>query len=163
MAISRRKFVKASAVAAAFAALPLKHTVFAQSSEKINRQFDNIPPVQIPYKSQLDPLFHLRQSAFTPHLNTTVRVRAAGASRVTTLTLVEVSPTRGAAKLKDDPNAGENSYSLVFAGARASYLPQGVYTVEHAALGNLTLLLVPINRREGKTFFAEAVINHPLP
>lgn len=161
MAISRRKFVKAGAVAAAFAAIPLKNTAFAQSSKVITQRPGIIPPVQIPYQSQLDPIFHLRKSSFVPHLNTTVRVRGAGLARATTLTLVEVSPTKSAAKIKNDQNAGENSFSLIFSGSRADYVPQGVYTVEHAALGNLTLLLVPTNRRNGKMFFAEAIINHP--
>ncbi|HVF57341.1 MAG TPA: twin-arginine translocation signal domain-containing protein [Pyrinomonadaceae bacterium] len=158
MPISRRKFVQTSAlVVAAFAATPLKNVAFGQNSEPQDKQFRGLK--EIPYETRLDRAFQFKKSSFDPYLNTKFTVYAG--EKTVTLTLVEVTASRHA--LKVSPEAGEDAFSLLFSAGRRSAIEQGTYRIEHDGLGELTLLLVPVNRLDGKRFFAEAVINHQIP
>jgi hypothetical protein len=44
---------------------------------------------------------------------------------------------------------GRVPFSLIFSGAGAPILPQGMYPVRHAALGALELFLVPLSPQDG--------------
>ena len=149
-------------MAAAFAAKPLNNVAFGQSQKRAGvKQPGRLDsPAQIPYESQLERAFYLKKSSFTPYVNTTFRLHTAD-SKVVTLTLAEVKGSKQAARIS--PEATEDAFSLLFSAGRRSTLPQGVYRIEHDSLGELSLLLVPVNRADGKIFFAEAVINHLLP
>ena len=53
---------------------------------------------------------------------------------------------------------GREAFSLLFRGAAALVLPQGIWLVRHAALGEQAIFLVPIGRDgEGTTY--QAVFN----
>jgi hypothetical protein len=54
------------------------------------------------------------------------------------------------------------SFSLVFHGPRARFLPQATYQVTHARLGDFPLFLVPIGADE-EHFRYEAVFNRLAP
>ncbi len=66
------------------------------------------------------------------------------------LVLEEVS------QLKEMP--GRQSFSLFFLGPVEGMLPQHIYRLQHAALGEMDLFLVPVGRRENG-FEYEAVFN----
>ncbi len=66
------------------------------------------------------------------------------------LVLEEVS------QIKEMP--GQQSFSLFFLGPLAGMLPQHIYHLEHAVLGEMDLFLVPVGQRE-TGFEYEAVFN----
>ena len=55
--------------------------------------------------------------------------------------LIEAEPTGG-----PGPGTGRAPFSLVFRGPWEPVLPQGVYEIEHDALGSAPIFLVPIGR-----------------
>ena len=76
----------------------------------------------------------LRIDDFTPHLDATFPMQAAGA---VPLKLAKVTP------------AGESgrkggAFSLIFVAPKGPWLPQAIYPVEHPALGVMEIFLVPI-------------------
>jgi hypothetical protein len=76
---------------------------------------------------------------FAPHLGETFRIQAAD-SPSTEMTLIE------ATALGQDPaSEGQRAqFSLVFRGARDRVLPQRIYRVQHDAIGEFDLFMVPI-------------------
>ena len=165
MTFTRRKFIKAGTIAALLAAATVDKLPRASAQQR-----GQVAPEPAPVtvgeesgESQFDPTSYLKKSSFTPYLNTKFYVSDA-ASRVT-LTLVEVSALRQASRMPNmSPEvAAEDAFSLVFRGARGASLPQGIYTFEHDALGQLSLFLVPINRAGGRGYFGEVIINRLRP
>ncbi len=77
---------------------------------------------------------------FMVHVGTKFRV-AAGFESALELELIDAValPSRPA-----PPGVREDPFSLGFRGPFAPALPQTIHTLEHAALGTLTLFLVPI-------------------
>jgi hypothetical protein len=63
------------------------------------------------------------------------------------LTLIEVEPLRNYAKLKREP------FSLLFTTRGNFVLPQRIYGLRHAALGDMELFLVPIGRQNDVTTY----------
>jgi hypothetical protein len=54
-------------------------------------------------------------------------------------------PLKEAVALADQPTIGDRlPSSLVFGGAGGRILPQGIYQIEHPALGSVELFLVPL-------------------
>ncbi|MBV8202000.1 MAG: hypothetical protein JOZ15_15380 [Acidobacteria bacterium] len=80
----------------------------------------------------------LRADDFTPHAGSRYRLRVGGAALPIELELVEVS-TGGQA-----PRSNRHAFSLVFRGPRGPWLRQGLFRLEHDAMGTLELFLVPI-------------------
>lgn len=79
------------------------------------------------------------EQEFSQHLNTNFRV-SVEAQRPIDLMLVEVKPY---AK-KDQEQQGMERFSLYFDGPADFFLPQSLYTLTHAALGEMEIFLVPI-------------------
>lgn len=69
-----------------------------------------------------------------------------------TLTLTLISADRHAAP------AGFESFALLFRGPRAQRLPQAIYRLSHAGLGEHELFLVPV-RQDAEGLVYEAVFN----
>ena len=69
------------------------------------------------------------------------------------LKLIEVSQLQ-------PPVSGKNGFALAFQDSADHRLSGGLYKLEHAALGTISLMLGPINQ-DGKTY--EAVINRLYP
>lgn len=68
------------------------------------------------------------------------------------LTLTEALPLRNYAKLEREP------FSLIFTARGDSVLPQRIYELKHAALGAMSLFLVPVGR-EGDVTTYQALFN----
>jgi hypothetical protein len=82
----------------------------------------------------------LRIDDFTPHLDATFDVQAAGG--VVPLKLVKVDPAG------DSGRAG-GAFSLLFVAPKGPWLPQAIYPVTHPALGILEIFLVPVGPTQG--------------
>ncbi|HVR06796.1 MAG TPA: hypothetical protein VMW75_02010 [Thermoanaerobaculia bacterium] len=80
----------------------------------------------------------LTDGDFAPHFGSRYRLQLAGAPEPLDLELVEITPGGQA------PRRNRRTFSLVFRGPRRPWLPQGVYRLDHEAMGALELFLVPI-------------------
>jgi hypothetical protein len=92
----------------------------------------------------------LTSADFAPHLHATFHLslgpwgqphHPAAHGAALALELIEVADL--GADSAADP-ALRRPFSLIFRHPGSSYLPQRIYTIEHAALGRLDLFLVPI-------------------
>jgi hypothetical protein len=93
------------------------------------------------------------KETFAPHQGTIFRVRARGAD--VDLVLIEV---RAGRSRPSRPGIRPEPFSLLFRGAMASPLTQGLYPLEHPQLPGLELFIVPVGRdTEGLHY--EAVFN----
>lgn len=66
------------------------------------------------------------------------------------VTLVEVRKMQGTASQREP-------FSAIFRSKEGHYLPQSIYSLEHATLGPLDLFLVPLGSEEGEGMDFEAV------
>ena len=95
-------------------------------------------------------------ATFSAHLNTEFTIFQAPTPLVG-VELVEVTEKR-ATDGQQAAAARQERFSVVFRGPHDKLLYQGVYQLQHARLGALELLLVPVGRdREG--LYYEAVFN----
>jgi len=105
-----------------------------------------------PPESFADPLNYLTKAHFEPFVDTFVQVRT-GETKIQ-LRLIEVRD------LKREDNEKRSfrgeSFSLLFEDSLQARLPQEVYPIEHFALGEFSLLLVPTGIKGNRY---EAVIN----
>lgn len=86
--------------------------------------------------------------AFATQLNTTFWLATSG--EPLPLELIEVSPLRQSAQYE--------SYSLELRGPANRYIPQASYRFEHAAIGPIEFLIVPI-RQDAHGLYYEASFN----
>lgn len=147
MTITRRRFIRNLGIAA-IAAVSLNSSpgIFGQTLLA-----DGLFPV--PPESFSDPLNYLTRAHFEPFVDTFVQVRLSEKKRIQ-LQLIEVSELKHRANEKMSLR-GE-SFSLLFQDTRTARLPQDVYRIEHAALGEFSLLLVPTGIKGNRY---EAIIN----
>ena len=92
------------------------------------------------------------KEGFAEHLNTKFRVPLESSGAVE-LELVEVVSTLSTPR--------QEQFSVFFSGPADVYLPQMTYRMEHDALGQLDLFIVPVGRTPAG-FKYEAVFNRPL-
>jgi hypothetical protein len=153
MSISRRKFLRAGTVAAMAAAVPLKSALLA-AGQGIRKERDGNPGEGFPVNITNDPLSYYTKSAFSSYLNSIFLLRAGllGAIEVTLTQVEDTAPGSGASQ------AGQECFSLLFQNGRGAALPQGTYTVEHAALGSFALFLVPGGHEKGGQSYV-AIVN----
>lgn len=161
---TRRRFLKAGAMIAV-AGLPLSLNRLALGQRTAGAAAAGPGKLDLPWNSQLDPLFNLRKSSFSAYVNSIfqVKVRNGVFSRNVSLTLVEVADPRPFAKARkrarsEWQTAGLDSFSLLFRGSGRTALPQDVYDIEHPALGTVRVLLVPVFRKTGDAYY-EVVVN----
>jgi hypothetical protein len=92
----------------------------------------------------------LTSANFAPHLHETFKLSLgpwgqphdpAAHGEALALELIEVADLGD--ETATDP-ARRRPFSLIFRQPNGAYLPQRIYTIEHAALGRLDLFLVPI-------------------
>jgi len=120
---------------------------------------------QIPIEAQSDPLFNYRRSSFSPYLGSIFSITLNDANATSlAVTLVELGDTGfpKAGKRIRRPTTdviNEDRFSLLFRGPLEVLLGQGVYTVNHGALGRFRLLLVPILTGRTDAHYYEAIIN----
>ncbi len=79
---------------------------------------------------------------FTRHLNQTFRIHY-GQGESFDAALSEVNKM-GREPQEDDPLAKRRPFSIILHGPSTPILPQAIYTLEHEALGRLSLFLVPL-------------------
>jgi hypothetical protein len=135
MPISRRIFIKTASVAAIAAATIGKSTlaVLAQGGAT-------------------DPLAYYTQATFTQYINSIFRLHG---SRTIEVMLEKIQDTLPA---KESRTGGRESFVLHFRGGDVQ-LRQDTYTVEHPALGNFKLFLVPGGADENGAQSYVATIN----
>lgn len=135
MPISRRIFIKTASIAAIAAATIGKSTlaVLAQGGAT-------------------DPLAYYTQATFTQYINSIFRLHG---FRTVEVMLEKVQDTLPATVTR---TGGRESFVLLFRGGDVR-LPQDTYTVEHPALGNFQLFLVPGGADENGAQSYVATIN----
>ena len=92
------------------------------------------------------------KEGFAEHLNTKFRIPLQPSGAVE-LELLEVVSTLSTPR--------QEQFSIFFRGPGNIYLPQRTYRMEHDALGELDLFIVPVGR-DPEGFRYEAVFNRPL-
>ena len=93
------------------------------------------------------------EEEFSRHLNTSFLVPL-GESQRAELKLVEVS---GYEKTENETQ-GMERFSLYFEGPPETFLPQGIYTLEHEQMGTQAIFIVPIGG-SAEGFRYQAVFN----
>lgn len=142
MAKTRRDFLKTGSMFALFAGMPGVVAKVVQGS-----------PNRARIMAADDPIV-LTRSTFTPYVDTTFRVQTG--SGTVNVTLASATDLKAGA-----PNpsliAGVESFSLLFAGSsQSSPFGEGIYTIEHDALGTFSLFLSPVGKPANRHY--EAVI-----
>lgn len=95
---------------------------------------------------------HLSKASFVASLGSRYRLPAAG----------NLSPELELVELREGRSGPRNEqFALLFRGPLSLFLGQGMYHVEHDALGDFDLFLVPVGR-EQDGFRYEAVFNRML-
>lgn len=152
MSVSRRHFLRLGGVAALAVGISTQLTgvVFGQQAAAAGNVND---PPRGPFARP--DRFGL--AAYSPHVNETFAARH-GAGGPVTLKLI-----RAEGRGPKDARADAECFSLVFRGSHTSPLPQDVYALRHPAIGEVSLLLVPVVSKDGRARYYEAVINRRLP
>jgi hypothetical protein len=135
---TRRKFIRDCAfVAAASSLVPtaLAQNAFAPSA----------PPASPGYEQ------------FLKQVNTFFRLRAGAESMDVVLAEANLLPASNPGAL----DAGNEKFSLLFSGPAATTIDQGIYALEHARLGRLSLFLVPVGSVRAASRHYEAIFNRP--
>lgn len=135
MSISRRIFIKTASIAAIAAATIGKSTLAALAQG-----------------GATDPLANYTQATFAQYINSIFRLHGA---RTVDVKLERVEDTLPATVSR---TGGRESFVLHFRGGDV-LLPQDTYAVEHAALGNFSLFLVPSGADENGAQGYVATIN----
>jgi len=154
MAFSRRLFIKAASGATLIVGIPQAlETVFSQDKRKPSQGTPTVGAMRkIPVVSYNDPLYYYTSAAFSSYVGSTFGVYVSQRKYIE-LQLIDVSQLKPAVP-------GKEGFSLIFQDSAADRLRSGLYTIEHAALGTLTMMLGPVDQ-DGTTY--EAVINRQYP
>jgi len=154
MTVSRRRFIKAASGATLIVSLPQALVnVFSQDKGKtIKGPPTKGPARRIPLVSYNDPLYYYNSAAFSSYVGSSFRVYVSQQNYID-LNLIEVNQLQPAVP-------GKEGFSLIFEDSAVNRLRGGLYNIEHAALGTLSMMLGPINQ-SGTTY--EAVINRQYP
>lgn len=160
MALSRRKFMKAGALAAAFASLPLKSAMGRNVLEGREASLFSKPPLSP--KVNPEQLSYYTESSFTSYLNTQFNVYLTPSS-TRALKLIQVNDylstlSRSALRKENSPNT--ECFSLLMTTPPSSPFEQDTYLIEHNALGTFYLFVVPVNeQKRGRSLdYYEAVV-----
>lgn len=98
-------------------------------------------------------------AAFQRALNTRFRISATAVPSVEA-TLVEVAEGRPSSQTRSEPaHPPYESFSLIFAGPRQQFLPQGTYTFESEQLGRFDLFIVPVGQTSSSIDY-QAIFNY---
>ena len=104
---------------------------------------------------QLLPAYPTCQQ-FADQIGSSFAVSVSGGALVQ-LELVHVTPYEQSLDVKDK-SLKIQAFSITFSGARAQHLPQNSYTMEHPALGEMNIFIVPIGP-DAQGMRYEAVFN----
>jgi hypothetical protein len=165
MSLSRRKFMKAGVLAAAFgAALPLK-SALAQNSQPGRAGISNgglQPPLSD--KTGLEQLNYYTESSFAPYLNTQFRIYLSPSS-TRALRLIEVSDymdTLPKSAMRGNSSKTE-CFSLLMTIPPGKSFEQDTYLIEHDALGTFYMFMVPVGEKgkRGVDYYEAIIYRHP--
>jgi hypothetical protein len=149
MAVSRRNFLKAGGIVILAAGIPLK-VVAGKSPDPLGTK---VSPASSFGRTDL-----LTHATLSDQLNTVFRV-VQGGSEVVKVELREVNDLRTATVKKSTAMARKECFSTIFVGPSRTPLKQNTYAVEHQALGNFSILLVPLGQNQQGLLVYEAVFN----
>ncbi len=158
MSLSRRKFIKAGAIAAACAGLPSGLAQAASGHAPLLNRAVGPLLQQPPTPSSLDLLGYYGKSAFTPYINTRFNV-CLSESNVRGLILKKVNDY-----LQESDSlaaaSGSECFSLLFSIPPDNPFQQDTYRIEHEALGAFYMFVVPVSphRRRRSQDYYESVI-----
>ena len=140
MKSSRREFLKRGTLGALAAGVPLglSARVSARGTTTSTTAALNLAA----FKSQLGTRFTINDDV------TKVNV-----------TLVEVTTLAS----RKQTAAGKEGFSLLFRGPGETILKQNTYLIEHAELGMLSFLVVPVRTRDTRSPHYEAIVNRLHP
>lgn len=157
MTLSRRKFMKAGIMVAAFAGIPLKTLVAPGQQLGGGQPSGELYP--IPVEAQNDLLNYYTSSTFKPYINSLFQIRLTN-NDAKYITLVEVKDNCPAPAQNGVTTLGD-CYSLLFLSMRNQSSKQNTYIVKHPSLGEFSLFIVPVGKRIARTNqqYYEAVIN----
>jgi hypothetical protein len=168
---TRRRFLKAGTMFALAAGVSGKfnNLAFGQRAARVGPAETGL--LEPPIESQLDVLFNLRSTSFSPYISSIFQVLLKNGiiSRNVSLTLIKVerAPAFGKAakalRNVEVESAGLDSFSLVFRGTNRVRLPQDVYDLGHPALGTIRVLVVPIMNRDTNNAYYEVIVNRARP
>jgi len=105
------------------------------------------------------------RSDWASQLNTPFHIHSATKGKIK-VTLAEVKMGQAAALKPGQlprPDAGNERFSLIFSGCRSELLAQDTYRMDHPALGQFELFIVPIFTRNLSKIDYQAVVNRPRP
>jgi hypothetical protein len=150
--------MKAGMLAAACAGLPLKFAL-AQNGTATSMAAQSGTPSPS-FLNNINQLDYYTKAAFTPYVNTSFLV-SLSASNTRSLTLTQVGDYLPALTWADAAasSLGTECFSLLFTLPPGRPFDQDTYMIEHAALGNFYMFLVPISPHDKKDLdYYEAVI-----
>jgi len=152
MTVSRRLFIKAASGATIIVSLPQALVnVFGQDKHKgiQGAPGGSKPRIAVSYN---DPLYYYTSAAYSSYIGSIFRVHVSDRKYID-LELIDVSQLKPVVP-------GKEGFALVFQDSAPNRLRSGLYNIEHAALGTLSMMLGPINQN-GTTY--EVVINRQYP
>jgi hypothetical protein len=160
MAISRRKFLRAGTMVAIAAGIPIKTGSLLTERQRTNgapqsnspNAVRTTPTAKADTGVKPDGLSSYTKATFAAYLNSSFLIKSQR-TRAVEVKLIEVND---AGPVPDRRVEGKECFSLIFRGPQR--LQQDVYTIEHAALGKFSLLLVPVGK-DHKVSYYEALIN----
>lgn len=149
MNVTRRKFLRAGVVSSLFAGLALAPSKLIFGQKKPGK---SAPP------SDSTPVLNFDTATFVPYVGSEFLLAAGG--RTTAARLERVSDFQQDMRDRRVATHDGQCFSLVFSAPspKRAEPRQGIYRVDHAALGRFSLFLVPGPARDGSVTY-EAVIN----
>ena len=154
MTVSRRLFLKAASGATLIVSLPqaLVNTFSQDKRKGIQAPPPDGTALRKPLVRYNDPLYYYTSAAYSSYIGSIFRVYVSERKYID-LELIDVSQLKPAVP-------GKEGFALVFQDSAPNRLGGGLYKIEHAALGTVSMMLGPINQN-GTTY--EVVINRQYP
>ena len=157
MNVTRRKFLKAGSACALLASCGFNPSQLVFGQLGGNNPGPN--GYKIPHQCKTDRVFCFNRETFASHVGTDFRLYQRGASKGHGLRLEQVADHQSRLRSRRLRTHEGECFSLYFRGPASNDLTQDVYRLEHAALGEFQLFLVPGRKSRTGSVVYEAVIN----
>lgn len=149
MPLTRRRFVKTSALSALAAGCAL-------GPVRVFGQQEGTTYYQVPYEATTSNVYYFEQSTFEPYVGGYFKGYAGRTAATLKLLSVEGYAPSTTTRITTTRTRPTESFTLTFQGGALSPLT-GVYTLEHAAIGKFQLLMTRCY--SGGLYYYEGVIN----
>jgi hypothetical protein len=160
MKITRRSFLRVGSVSTIAAGLNLSAARHVFGRDKVIPAGKGL--IATPYSAKTGPAFYFTPDTFAPYINSTFRLsRGKAATFNATLVAVTDLSAQAQANAQDFKATATQGrcFSLTFRAGERDKVPQGAFTIDHAALGRFVLFVVPGAPAAAGAQY-EAVINH---